>query len=299
MEKPLIKKISGREILDSRGTPTVEATVVLEDGAVGVAAVPSGASTGRYEAHERRDGDPARFDGRGVQQVAADIATCISPALSGLSAAEQAAVDARLISLDGTPDKSRLGANALLAVSLATARAAAAHYRQPLYRYLGGAAACRLPVPMMNILNGGAHADNNVDVQEFMVLPVGAKSFSEGLAWCCEITRTLARLLRRRGLSTTVGDEGGFAPSLESDEAALSLLTEAIGECGLDTDRVKLALYAAASEWQATGGYSLPSEAAASPPRHSPTSGRALRSATPSSRWRTDSARRISPAGRH
>ena len=258
MQKPLIKKISGREIIDSRGTPTLEVTVVLEDGAVGIASVPSGASTGRYEAHERRDGDPARFGGKGVLRVAMDVGACISPALCGMNAAEQADVDARLLSLDGTPDKSRLGANATLAVSLAVARAAAAHYHLPLFRYLGGAAAHRLPVPMMNILNGGAHADNNVDVQEFMILPVGAKSFSEGLRWGCEITRSLGRLLRRRGLSTTVGDEGGFAPDLENDEAALSLIVEAVRDVGLDTQRVKLALDAAASEWHGEEGYTLP-----------------------------------------
>ena len=251
MSKPQILKCCGREILDSRGNPTVEATVVLTDGTVGVASVPSGASTGVYEAHELRDGDPARFGGKGVRDAVANVCDILSPALSGMYASEQAEVDNAILRLDGTENKSKLGANATLAVSLATARAAANWYRLPLYRYLGGVDTHRLPVPMMNVLNGGAHASNNMDIQEFMIVPVGAPSFAEALRWGSEIYHTLGKLLKADGLSTAVGDEGGFAPDLGSDEAAIQYLIRAIETAGYDTDRVKISLDVAASEWYA------------------------------------------------
>ena len=237
----------------------MEATVFLTDGTVGVAAVPSGASTGIYEAHELRDGDKKRYGGRGVRDTAAGIGRFISPALSGLNASEQENVDAVLLDLDGTEDRSRLGANAILAVSLAAMRAAASWYRLPPFRYLGGSRAARLPVPMMNILNGGAHAANNVEIQEFMIVPVGAASFSEGLRMGSEICHTLGRILKREGLSNAVGDEGGYAPSLSRDEDALELICRAIGESGYTTDRVKIALDCAAGEWYTEReGYRLP-----------------------------------------
>ena len=251
MSKPQILKCCGREILDSRGNPTVEATVVLTDGTVGVASVPSGASTGIYEAHELRDGDPTRFGGKGVREAAANICDILSPALSGMYASEQTEVDRAILRLDGTENKSKLGANAALAVSLATARAAANWYRLPLYRYLGGVDTHRLPIPMMNVLNGGAHASNNMDIQEFMIVPVGAPTFAEALRWGSEIYHTLGRLLKADGHSTAVGDEGGFAPDLGSDEAAFEYLIRAIEEAGYDTDRVRISLDAAASEWYA------------------------------------------------
>ncbi|MBE6580995.1 MAG: phosphopyruvate hydratase [Ruminococcaceae bacterium] len=258
MSKAFIKKVTAREILDSRGNPTVEATVVVGDGAVGMAAVPSGASTGSFEAHERRDRDTARYRGLGTRGAVEAIKGEIATALTGVNAAEQSEVDRRLIALDGTESKHRLGANALLAVSLATARAAAAFYRMPLYRYLGGAVATTLPVPMMNVLNGGAHAANNVDIQEFMIVPVGAPSFAEALRWGSEIYHALGALLKKQGLATTVGDEGGYAPDLADDEAALSLLRDAIFAAGYDDERVKIALDVAASEWQTDKGYRLP-----------------------------------------
>ena len=251
MSKPQILKCCGREILDSRGNPTVEATVVLTDGTVGVASVPSGASTGIYEAHELRDGDLARFGGKGVREAVSNICDILSPALSGMYASEQAEVDRAILRLDGTENKSKLGANATLAVSLATARAAANWYRLPLYRYLGGVDTHRLPVPMMNVLNGGAHASNNMDIQEFMIVPVGAPSFAEALRWGSEIYHTLGKLLKADGLSTAVGDEGGFAPNLGSDEDAIRYLIRAIETAGYDTDRVKISLDVAASEWYA------------------------------------------------
>ena len=254
MSKPIIKKVSAREILDSRGNPTVEATVVLEGDTVGVASAPSGASTGAFEAHERRDGDKNRYNGRGVCDAVGATNKQIHAALQGKNAAEQCDIDHTIIALDGTENKHRLGANAMLAVSLAVARAAALWYRTPLYRYLGGANARTLPVPMMNILNGGAHAANHVDIQEFMIVPVGAPSFAEALRWGSEIYHKLGALLRARGLATTVGDEGGYAPNLESDEAALALVTEAIFAAGYDDKQVKIALDAAASEWQGEGG---------------------------------------------
>lgn len=246
---PHIQSCEGREILDSRGNPTVHATVMLSDGSVGEASVPSGASTGIFEAHERRDFDPSRYHGKGVLRAAEDIRSRISPALSGLRADDQARIDRALLELDGTPNKSSLGANAMLAVSMATARAAANHYRLPLWRYLGGAKADRLPIPMMNVLNGGAHASNNVEIQEFMIVPVGASSFAEALRIGSEVYHTLGRNLRRDGYAATVGDEGGFAPDLESDEQALELLCTAIRDAGYSTDEVGLAIDAAASEW--------------------------------------------------
>ncbi|MBQ9098013.1 MAG: phosphopyruvate hydratase [Clostridia bacterium] len=263
MSKAIIEKVVAREILDSRGNPTTEATVVLTDGTVGIAAAPSGASTGKFEAHEKRDKDPNRYGGKGVLQAVYSVNHVIAPALVGKGVGEQGELDRLLMDLDGTENKSKLGANAILAVSLACARAAAAHYTLPLYRYLGGISATRLPLPMMNILNGGAHAANNVDIQEFMIVPVGAESFAEALRWGCEIYHTLGGLLQGRGLSTTVGDEGGFAPDLESDEAALELLLVAIRSAGLDDSRVKIALDVASSEWQTEDGcYHLPKRGA-------------------------------------
>ncbi len=249
MTKPQILKCCAREILDSRGNPTVEATVVLTDGTVGVAGVPSGASTGIYEAHELRDGDPERYGGRGVREAVAHVCDILSPALSGMYACEQEELDRALIRLDGSENKSKLGANATLSVSLAAARAAANWYRLPLYRYLGGVGVHRLPVPMMNVLNGGAHASNNMEIQEFMIVPVGAPSFAEAMRWGSEIYHTLGRLLREDGHSTAVGDEGGYAPDLGGDEDAIEYLIRAIETAGYDTDRVKVSLDAAASEW--------------------------------------------------
>jgi len=261
MTKPQIYRCSGREILDSRGNPTVEATVFLTDGTVGVASVPSGASTGIFEAHEKRDTDSPRYGGKGVREAARGIACTISPALEGMYASDQGQIDAVMRELDGTENKSSLGANAMLAVSLAAARAAANFYGLPIFRYLGGLDAARLPVPMMNILNGGAHAANNIDIQEFMILPVGAGCFAEGLRMGAEVYHTLGRLLKREGHATTVGDEGGYAPNLDSDEMALELICRAIEEAGYDQSVIKLALDAAASEWcvdAAKGKYRLP-----------------------------------------
>ena len=247
--KPIIEKVSGREVIDSRGNPTVEATVILTDGSVGKASVPSGASTGIYEAHEKRDGDIGRYGGKGVLEAVGGIGSEISPALVGMNASKQYEIDKVMRELDGTAEKKRLGANALLAVSLATCRAAAAFYGQPVWQYLGGARACRLPVPMFNILNGGAHASNNVDIQEFMISPIGAPSFSEALRIGCEIYHTLGKILKKAGLSTAVGDEGGYAPNLESDTAALDLICQAITDAGYSFDTVRIALDVAASEW--------------------------------------------------
>ncbi len=259
MNKPQISKCCAREILDSRGNPTVEATVFLSDGTVGVASVPSGASTGIYEAFELRDNERKRYGGKGVREAVSNVSRHISPALSGVYASEQSEVDRILCELDGTEAKSRLGANAILAVSLANARAAANWYRLPLYRYLGGSAAERIPVPMMNILNGGAHASNNVEIQEFMIAPVGAKSFCEGLRMGSEIYHSLGKILKSEGFSTSVGDEGGFAPNLSTDEEALELICRAIRESGYDTDQVKIALDCAASEWcDESGNYHMP-----------------------------------------
>ena len=247
----LIEAIHAREILDSRGNPTVEAEVFLLGGAEGRAAVPSGASTGEHEAVELRDGDKRRHNGKGTLKAVENINETIADALEGFDALDQTEVDAALIALDGTPTKSRLGANALLAVSLATARAAATLLELPLYRYLGGVNARTLPMPMMNILNGGAHADNNVDFQEFMVMPVGAESFSEALQTGAEIFHNLKSVLKKRGLATSVGDEGGFDPNLRSNEEAIETILEAIAKAGYTpgADDVMIALDPAASEF--------------------------------------------------
>ena len=260
MNKPQIIRCSAREILDSRGNPTVEASVFLADGTVGMASVPSGASTGIYEAHEKRDKNPARYGGKGVEDAVCSVCRRISPAISGINATEQAELDRILLQLDGTSDKSNLGANACLAVSLANARAAANWYHLPLYRYLGGLDAHKLPVPMMNILNGGAHASNNVEIQEFMAVPVGFSRFSEALRAGSEVYHALGKLLKSKGLSTSVGDEGGFSPVLDSDEAAIELIIEAIGMAGYTTEQIRVALDAAASEWfdEESGSYALP-----------------------------------------
>ncbi|MDQ3804731.1 MAG: phosphopyruvate hydratase [Acidobacteriota bacterium] len=252
----LIDSVHAREILDSRGNPTVEAEVLLVSGETGRAAVPSGASTGEHEAVELRDGDRRRYLGRGVTQAVANVNERIAPEVEGLDALDQAEVDAALVALDGTPNKSKLGANALLAVSLATARAAASYLELPLYRYLGGANARTLPVPMMNILNGGAHADNNVDFQEFMVMPVAAESFAEALRVGAEIFHSLKSVLKRRGYATGVGDEGGFAPNLRSNEEAVETILEAVTAAGYNAGvNVLLALDPAASEFYDGSAY--------------------------------------------
>ena len=259
MNKPQIIRCCAREILDSRGNPTVEATVFLADGTVGVASVPSGASTGIYEACELRDGDRRRWGGKGVLGAVSNVGKIISQALSGVYASEQTEIDRILCDLDGTENKSRLGANAILAVSMAAARAAANWYHVPLYRYLGGAASDRLPVPMMNILNGGAHASNNVEIQEFMIAPIGAASFAEALRMGSEVYHALGKILRSEGFGATVGDEGGFAPNLKNDEEALELICRAIEAAGYDTDHIKIALDCAAGEWFADStSYRMP-----------------------------------------
>lgn len=250
-----------REILDSRGNPTVEVEVFLEDGTIGHAAVPSGASTGAFEACELRDGDKARYGGKGVLKAVENVNSIIGPAIQGFDATEQAAIDKLMISLDGTDNKSKLGANAILGVSMAVARAAAKSLDLPLYQYLGGFNAKELPVPMMNILNGGAHADNNVDIQEFMIMPVGAESFTEALRSCAEVYHTLKNVLKGKGLSTGVGDEGGFAPNLESNEEALEVICEAIKAAGYEPGKdFKLAIDAASSEFYKDGKYDLAGE---------------------------------------
>ena len=256
-----IEKVTGREIIDSRGNPTVEAEVYLADGTSARGAAPSGASTGEFEALELRDGDRNRFGGKGVRKAAENVSTVISAALQGMNAADIYAVDKAMICADGTKDKSKLGANAILATSLACARAAAASLDIPLYRFLGGVNANRLPVPMMNILNGGAHAANTVDVQEFMIMPAGAKCFGDGLRWCAEVFHTLCALLKEKGLATSVGDEGGFAPDLAGDEEAVEYILEAVQRAGYEPGRdFVLALDAASSEWKGsrTGEYVLP-----------------------------------------
>ncbi len=245
-----IVKVLGREILDSRGNPTVEADVYLADGTIGRAAVPSGASTGEHEAVELRDNDKSRYLGKGTQKAVANVVKIISPALAGIDATDQTAVDKKMLSLDGTPNKAKLGANAILAVSLATARASAESEMTPLYRYLGGVNARTLPVPMMNVINGGAHADSSVDLQEFMIVPVGAEKFSEALRMGAETFHTLKSVLKKRGYSTAVGDEGGFAPSLKSNEEALEVLMEAIEKAGYKPgEQIGIALDPAASEF--------------------------------------------------
>ncbi len=251
-----IEKIQGREILDSRGNPTVEVDVRLAGGANGRAAVPSGASTGAHEAVELRDGDERRYLGKGTRQAVAAVNGDIAAALAGSEAGDQAAIDRQLIELDGTPNKARLGANAILGVSLATARAAAESRGQSLFRYLGGDAAANLPVPMMNIVNGGAHSDNNVDFQEFMIMPVGAEQFSDALRMGAEVFHELKKVLNGRKLSTAVGDEGGFAPDLESNEAAVRVILEAIEAAGyVPGEQILLALDLAASEFHEDGAY--------------------------------------------
>ncbi|MHB1021957.1 MAG: phosphopyruvate hydratase [Acidobacteriaceae bacterium] len=245
-----IVSIHAREILDSRGNPTVEADVVLEGGAVGRAAVPSGASTGEHEAVELRDGDKSHYLGKGVLQAVENVESVIAPELAGMDASNQRLIDATMIAIDGTPNKSKLGANAILAVSMAAARASASALDLPLYRYLGGVNARILPTPMMNILNGGAHADNNVDFQEFMVMPVGAESFSDALRWGTEVFHTLKGVLKKRGYNTAVGDEGGFAPSLKSNVEAIEVILEAIELAGYKAgEEIAIALDPAASEF--------------------------------------------------
>ena len=256
-----IVDIVGREILDSRGNPTVECDVLLESGTMGRAAVPSGASTGSREAIELRDGDKARYGGKGVQQAVRNVGELIAPAVIGMEAFDQLAVDRAMIELDGTPTKSKLGANAVLGVSIAVAKAAAAALETPLYRHLGGVHARTLPVPLMNVVNGGQHADNNVDLQEFMIVPLGAPSFREGLRWATEVFHTLAGVLKQRGLATGVGDEGGFAPNLENNEAPLRLLVEAVEKAGYRPgEQVAIALDPAASEFFKDGAYVLAGE---------------------------------------
>jgi enolase len=253
-----IESLHAREILDSRGNPTLEVDCRLAGGTMGRAAVPSGASTGEHEAVELRDGDPARYGGKGELKAVRHVNETISAALKGVDASDQRRVDALLIELDGTPNKSRLGANATLGVSLAAARATANALGLPLYRHLGGSGACTLPVPLMNVLNGGKHADNNVDLQEFMIAPLGAPSFREGLRWGAEIFHSLAKVLKKQGLSTAVGDEGGFAPNLGSNEDALKVLVEAIDKAGYKPgEQVALALDPAASEFCDGGTYIL------------------------------------------
>jgi enolase len=245
-----IVRVNAREILDSRGNPTVEADVLLDDGSLGRAAVPSGASTGQLEALELRDGDASRYHGKGTRKAVANIADEISPAVNGCDPEQQETVDELLIQLDGTQSKARLGANAILAVSMAVARTAAQHRREPLYLYLGGQAATLLPVPLMNVLNGGVHANNSVDVQEFLIVPFGAQTFAEALRMGAEVFHTLKRILQKKGHSTAVGDEGGFAPSLKSNEEAVELILEAISSSGFDTATdISLAIDPAASEF--------------------------------------------------
>ena len=256
-----IEKVIGREILDSRGNPTVEAEVTLTDGTVARGTAPSGASTGEFEALELRDGDKSRYLGKGVSKAVNNINTVINDTIKGLNASDIYAVDGAMLKADGTKDKSNLGANAILAVSIATARAAATAMDIPLYRFLGGISGNRLPVPMMNILNGGAHAANTVDVQEFMIMPVGAPSFKEALRWCAEVFHALATLLKSKGLATSVGDEGGFAPDLASDEEAIQYILEAVKNAGYEPGKdFMIAMDAASSEWKGKkkGEYILP-----------------------------------------
>ncbi len=254
MEKTKIVKVTGREILDSRGNPTVEAEVYLADGTVGRGAAPSGASTGEFEALELRDGDKIRYLGKGVQKAVNNINTAINAAVCGLDASDIYTVDSAMIKADGTKDKSNLGANAILAVSIASARAAATSLDIPLYRFIGGISGNRLPVPMMNILNGGAHATNTVDTQEFMIMPVGAPSFKEALRQCAEVFHALAKILKDKGLATSVGDEGGFAPDLSSDEETIETILDAVKAAGYQPGNdFMIAMDAASSEWKDKG----------------------------------------------
>ena len=257
----VITDVYAREIMDSRGNPTIEVEVYLEDGTIGRAAVPSGASTGQFEAVELRDSESPRYLGKGVLQAVANVNDIIGPAILGFDASEQVAIDGLMIELDGTPNKAKLGANAILGVSMAVARAAAESYDLPLFQYLGGTNAKELPVPMMNILNGGAHADNNVDIQEFMIMPIGATSFMEALRYCAEVYHTLKGVLKAKGLATGVGDEGGFAPNLGSNEEALQVITEAIEKAGLVVGKdIVFAIDAASSEFYKDGKYHLAGE---------------------------------------
>ena len=259
-----IEKVVGREILDSRGNPTVEAEVILVDGTIGRGTAPSGASTGEFEALELRDGDKARYLGKGVTKAVENINGIINQTIVGMDASDIYAIDQAMIKADGTKDKSRLGANAILAVSIAAARAASISLDIPLYRFLGGISGNRLPVPMMNILNGGAHATNTVDTQEFMIMPVGAPSFKECLRWCAEVFHALASILKAKGLATSVGDEGGFAPNLSSDEETIETILEAIKKAGYEPGKdFMIAMDAASSEWKSEKGkgfYKLPKE---------------------------------------
>lgn len=257
MQKPQISKCCAREILDSRGNPTVEATVILYDGTVGVASVPSGASTGIYEAHELRDNDRSRYFGKGVTDAVTNVCKIISPSICGICASEQSEIDRILTELDGSENRSVLGANAILSVSLACARAAANFYHIPIYKYIGGIFAQKLPIPMFNVLNGGAHASNNIEIQEFMIVPRGADSFSEALRMGSEIYHTLGRLLKDAKKSTAVGDEGGYAPMLEDDEEAIEYICRAIDESGYNSELVGIALDAASGEWYDDGIYSM------------------------------------------
>ncbi|MCC8047232.1 MAG: phosphopyruvate hydratase [Clostridiales bacterium] len=272
-----IVSVIGREILDSRGNPTVEAEVTLADGTVGRGTAPSGASTGEFEALELRDGDKHRYLGKGVTKAVKNINTVISKAVVGIDATDTYAVDAAMIKADGTKDKSNLGANAILAVSIAAARAAALSLKMPLYRFLGGVSGNRLPVPMMNILNGGAHAANTVDTQEFMIMPVGAPSFKEALRWCAEVFHSLSKILKAKGLATSVGDEGGFAPDLSSDEETIETILEAVKAAGYEPGRdFMIAMDAASSEWKSEKGKGF---------YHQPKSGRDFTSEELISHW--------------
>ena len=250
-----IEKVIGREIMDSRGNPTVEAEVLLADGTIGRGTAPSGASTGEFEALELRDGDKARYGGKGVTKAVENINNTINDVLVGLDASDIYAVDRAMLAADGTKDKSNLGANAILAVSIAAARAAAISLDIPLYRFLGGVSGNRLPVPMMNILNGGAHATNTVDTQEFMIMPVGAPTFKEALRWCAEVFHSLAKILKAKGLATSVGDEGGFAPNLSSDDETIETILEAVKAAGYEPGKdFMIAMDAASSEWKSEKG---------------------------------------------
>ena len=258
MEKIKIIGVYGYEVLYSRGNPTVAAKVVLSDMSSGFAISPSGASTGMFEAHEKRDGDKNRYFGKGVKSAVESINGEIARTLTACESVNQRKIDELLINLDGTPNKSRLGANAILAVSLAVAKAVANSKKMPLYRYLGGINSTVLPRPMMNILNGGAHAANNIDIQEFMIIPYTAKTFAEGLRQCVEIYHTLGKILKQNGKATGVGDEGGFAPDLQSDEESIALIVKAIEEAGYTTNDIKIALDVASSEWYKNGEYLMP-----------------------------------------
>jgi len=257
-----IKQVKGRQIIDSRGNPTVEVDVVLEDGTIGRAAVPSGASTGEHEAVELRDGDKSKFLGKGVLKAVGNVNGEIAKKVTGMDASEQKKLDDTLIALDGTPNKGRLGANAILGVSMAAAKAAAAYKKVPLFRYIGGSDAKILPIPMMNIINGGEHADNNVDIQEFMAMPVGAESFSQAMQMGCEVFHHLKKILHSKGLATSVGDEGGFAPNLQSNEEAVEVILQAIDEAGYKAGKqIAIALDPASSEFFEGGSYVLNAEA--------------------------------------